>query len=79
MSIPDLDRYNALWSDAAFAFPFNMSGQPAVSLPLHQAADGTPIGLQFVGRFGDEATLLALASVLEREMPWADRRPPIAA
>ncbi len=79
MSITDLDSYNALWSDATFAFPFNMSGQPALSLPLHQSADGVPIGLQFVGRFGDEATLLALASVLEREMPWAGRRPPIAA
>ena len=79
MSIADLDRYNALWSDAAFAFPFNMSGQPALSLPLHHSADGIPIGMQFVGRFGDEATLLALASVLEQEMPWAGRRPPIAA
>jgi amidase len=79
MSETDLDRFNALWSDAAFMFPFNMSGQPAISLPLHWSPEGDPIGVQLVGRFGDEATLLSVSSVLESEMPWRDRKPPICA
>ncbi len=54
---------------------FNMTGQPAVSLPLHWNADGLPIGTQWVGRFGDEATLLRLASQLEAARPWLGRRP----
>jgi amidase len=79
MAETDLDRYNALWSDAIFAFPFNMSGLPAISLPLHWSADGLPIGMQFVGRYGDEATLLALGTVLEGETPWRDKKPPASA
>jgi amidase len=79
MSEPDLDRYNAKWTDAVFMFPFNVSSLPAISLPLHWSADGLPMGVQAVGRFGDEATLLALATVLETEMPWRDRRPPVCA
>ena len=77
MSETDLDRFNALWFDAAFMFPFNASGQPAISLPLHWSPEGDPIGVQLVGRFGDEATLLSLSSVLEKEMPWRDRKPPV--
>ena len=56
---------------------FNMTGQPAVSLPLFWGASGLPIGTQWVGRFGDEATLLRLASQLETARPWRDRRPPV--
>lgn len=79
MSMSDLDAYNELWSDAVFTFPFNMSGQPAISLPLAQSRAGLPIGVQLVGRYGDEATVLAAAAVLEQEMPWKDRRPPVSA
>jgi amidase len=79
MSEPDLDRYNAKWTDAVFMFPFNIAGLPAMSLPLHWSGDGLPIGVQLVGRYGDEATILALASVLEEEMPWRNRRPPVCA
>ena len=71
----DLDAYNALWSDSVFGYPFNVSGQPAMSLPLGMTSSGVPIGIQIVGRQGDEATLLALATVLEQEMAWKDRRP----
>ena len=78
MNEPDLDRYNAKWTDAVFMSPFNISGQPAISLPLHWSADGLPMGVQLVGRYGDEATLLAVSRVLEAEIPWRDRRPPVA-
>lgn len=79
MSETDIDRYNAKWTDAAFMSPFNWSGLPAISLPIHMTADGLPVGVQFVGRYGDEATLLALAAVLEQERRWQDRRPPVSA
>ncbi|MDF0603555.1 amidase [Psychromarinibacter sp. C21-152] len=77
MSLTDLDAYNALWTDAVFQFPFNMSGQPAISLPLG-TAKGLPAGVQLVARRGDEAGLLAVSAALEQAMPWADRRPQVA-
>ncbi len=55
---------------------FNTTGQPAISLPLHVDPDGLPIGMHFVGRTGDEATLLQLATQLEDAAPWSARRPP---
>ncbi len=58
---------------------FNVTGQPAISLPLHWNGEGLPIGVHFVGRFGDEETLLSLAGQLEQATPWADRRPPVSA
>jgi amidase len=62
-----------------FTPPFNVTGQPAISLPLCWNEAGLPIGVQFVGRFGDEETLLSLAGQLEGAAPWAARRPPVGA
>lgn len=60
-----------------FTPPFNMTGQPSLSLPLAQSRDDLPIGMMFTANYGDEAVLLRLAGQLEKEMPWKDRRPPI--
>jgi len=59
----------------ACTLPFNMSGQPAISLPLHWTPDGLPIGVQLAAAFGREDLLLAVAAQLEQAAPWSARRP----
>jgi amidase len=80
-----LTRRSLLIDAARPAFNFsgqtmiaNVTGQPAISLPLEWSGDGLPIGMMFTARTGDEATLLRLAGQLEAEYPWAGRSPPLA-
>ena len=63
--------------DIPFTVVANWTGQPAITVPVHWNAQGVPIGIQFMGRIGDEATLLRLAGQIERARPWFDRRPQI--
>jgi amidase len=56
----------------------NVTGQPAINLPLHWNDQNLPIGVQFVGRFGDELTLLQLAAALEESAPWYSRYASVA-
>ncbi len=58
---------------------FNMTGQPAISLPLHWTPDGLPVGIQLAAAYGREDVLIRVASQVERAAPWADRRPPVHA
>ena len=62
---------------AAFTPPFNMSGQPAISLPLHRNAEGLPIGIQLAAAYGREDVLIRIASQLESAHPWSSDRPAI--
>ncbi len=69
------------WRRAVSFVPFtplcNATGQPAMSVPLYWNERNLPIGIQFVGRYGDEATLFCLAAQLEKAQPWAKRIPPV--
>ena len=60
-----------------FTCLYNVTGQPAVSLPLHWSAEGLPIGVMLAAPRGDDALLISLAAQLEREQPWSGRRPGI--
>jgi amidase len=62
-----------------FTPPFNVTGQPAISLPLHWNDAGLPIGVQLVAAYGREDVLIRVAAQLEAAQPWADRRPPVSA
>lgn len=70
----DFERQKAF---TPFTAIFNLTGQPAMSLPLHWTPEGLPIGVQLVGRPYDELTLISLAAQLEQARPWLGRRPEV--
>jgi amidase len=69
------------WAEAAnlvaYDAPWNLTGQPAMSVPAGSTGDGLPLSVQLVGRPNDEATLISLAAQLEAELRWPDHRPPV--
>ena len=69
--------YEHLFRHIPYTALYNMTGQPALSLPLAQSSGGMPIGIQAVARYGSEDTLMQIAGQLEHAMPWKDRRPTI--
>jgi Asp-tRNA(Asn)/Glu-tRNA(Gln) amidotransferase A subunit family amidase len=80
MMLDDFDEYwRRVFHFSPFTVWFNITGQPAMVLPLGRAADGRPVAVQLVARFGDEATLFRLAAQLEQARPWFARKPPLAA
>ena len=64
---------------AAFTSFFNVSGQPAISLPINNTSEGLPVGVQLVAAYGREDLLLSISSQLEAEVGWGTRLPPIHA
>jgi amidase len=76
MMLDDLEEYwRRVFTFSPFTVWFNLTGQPAMVLPVGQTDNGLPLSVQLVGRFGDEATLFRLAAQLERSRPWIGRRP----
>ena len=76
MEMDDFDEYwRRVFHFSPFTVWFNITGQPAMMLPLHETADHLPVASQIVGRYGDEATLFRLAGQLEQARPWAGRKP----
>lgn len=73
--LKEFDRRQA--TTFGFTPPFNLTGQPSLSLPLHQSQSNLPIAMMFTGRYADEATLFRLAAQLEKEMRWIGRKPPV--
>ena len=85
-NVPRVDELDTLTDDLrafdkrqaqAFPFtpPFNITGQPSLSLPLWQSESGLPIAVMFTAKYADEATLFRLAGQLEKELPWKQRKP----
>lgn len=80
MMMDDVHEYwRRVFAFSPFTVWFNLTGQPAMVLPIGRSATGFPIAVQLVARFGDEATLFRLGGQLEAARPWFDRKPPVAA
>ena len=79
MMMDDVDEYwRRVFTFSPFTVWFNITGQPALMLPLGESSVGLPLAVQFVGRYGDEATLFRLGSQLEAARPWFGRKPALA-
>jgi amidase/aspartyl-tRNA(Asn)/glutamyl-tRNA(Gln) amidotransferase subunit A len=80
-TMPSAWDLDTIWDEyldwLAFLHPFNVTGQPAISIPCGWTSSGLPVGLQVVGRYGDDAGVLSLASAFEEARPWHDRRPAV--
>lgn len=78
MQNPDPQAFSReVASELKFTPIYNVSGCPAVSLPLHWTSDGLPVGIQFGAAFGNEALLFRIAAQMEQAQPWKDRLPPV--
>jgi len=79
MMLDDVDEYwRRVFAFSPFTVWFNLTGQPAMMLPLGVSAQGVPVAVQCVARYGDEVTLFRLASQIEAARPWIGRRPALA-
>lgn len=67
-----------LWGFTPFTYPFNMTGNPAATVPIGLAANGLPMGIQIVGAFGDEPGVFAASAAFEAAHPWTNLKPPVS-
>ncbi len=74
-----MEAFHRAFPSGAFTALFNVTGQPAISLPLHWTDEGVPVGVQLVAPFGREDLLIRVAAQVERAAPWADRIAPVFA
>jgi Asp-tRNA(Asn)/Glu-tRNA(Gln) amidotransferase A subunit family amidase len=76
MMLEEVDEYwRRVFTFSPFTVWFNLTGQPALMLPLGRSASGFPTAVQLVGRYGEEGTILSLGAQLEKGRPWFDRKP----
>jgi Asp-tRNA(Asn)/Glu-tRNA(Gln) amidotransferase A subunit family amidase len=77
MMMDDVDEYwRRVFAFSPFTVWFNLTGQPAIMLPIGRSSEGLPVAVQIVARYGDEATLFRLAAQLEAARPWFEKKPP---